>query len=210
MNRHGMTLWFTGLPSSGKTTLAGLVGNALKELGLPVETLDGDEVRRRLTKGLGFSKEDRFENISRIAYVAKLLSRVGAVAIVAAISPYREMRSRARAEIENFVEIYVNCPLPVCIERDVKGLYAKALAGEITNLTGISDPYEPPLAPEIVVQTDKESAEQSVALILDKLVSLGHLNAESVRALKPGRIQIATEINALRFVSAGALDDVRR
>jgi len=210
MNRHGMTLWFTGLPSSGKTTLAGLVGNALKELGLPVETLDGDEVRRRLTKGLGFSKEDRFENISRIAYVAKLLSRVGAVAIVAAISPYREMRSRARAEIENFVEIYVNCPLPVCIERDVKGLYARALAGEITNLTGISDPYEPPLTPEIVVQTDKESAEQSVALILDKLVSLGNLNAEMVRALKPGRIQIATEINALRFVSAGALDDVRR
>jgi len=187
MNEHGITLWFTGLPSSGKTTLAGLVGNALKAVGLPVEILDGDEVRRRLTKGLGFSKEDRFENISRIAYVAKLLSRVGAVAIVAAISPYREMRSRARAEIENFVEIYVNCPLPVCIERDVKGLYAKALAGEITNLTGISDPYEPPLTPEIVVQTDKESAEQSVALILDKLVSLGHLNAELVRALAPGR-----------------------
>jgi len=210
MNRHGMTLWFTGLPSSGKTTLAGLVGNALKELGLPVEILDGDEVRQRLTKGLGFSKEDRFENISRIAYVAKLLTRVGAVAIVAAISPYREMRSRAKAEIKNFVEIYVNCPLPVCIERDVKGLYAKALAGEITNLTGISDPYESPLAPEIVVQTDKESAEQSVALILDKLASLDHLNAEMVRSLQPGRIQIATEIDALLSVSAGALGNVSR
>ena len=187
MNEHGITLWFTGLPSSGKTTLAGLVGNALKAVGLPVEILDGDEVRQRLTKGLGFSREDRFENISRIAYVARLLTRVGAVAIVAAISPYREMRSRARAEIGPFVEIYVNCPLAVCMQRDVKGLYAKALAGEITNLTGISDPYEPPLAAEIVVQTDKESAEQSVALILDKLVSLGHLNAELVRALAPGR-----------------------
>ena len=187
MNQHGITIWFTGLPSSGKTTLAGLVGNALRAMGLPVEILDGDEVRQRLTKGLGFSREDRFENISRIAYVARLLTRVGAVAIVAAISPYREMRSRARAEIGPFVEIHVNCPLEVCMQRDVKGLYAKALAGEITNLTGISDPYEPPLAPEVMVQTDKESAEQSVALILDKLVSLGHLKAELVRALAPGR-----------------------
>jgi len=137
-----------------------------------VEVLDGDEIRQRLTKGLGFSKEDRDENIRRISYVAKCVANVGGVAITAAISPFREARERARAEIGNFVEVHVDCPLQVCMQRDVKGLYARAIRGQIANFTGISDPYEPPLQPEIVVHTDRESHEESVRKILEKLVAL--------------------------------------
>ena len=182
MKRQGFTLWLTGLPSSGKSTLAGLLRNELEQHGFPVEVLDGDEVRQRLTKGLGFTKEDRDENISRIAYVSKLLTRVGAVAIAAAISPYREVRSRVRAEIGNFVEIHVNCSLAVCMKRDVKGMYAKAMRGEIKNFTGISDPYEPPLSPEIMVNTETESIEESLNTILARLVALGYLAPDSLRA----------------------------
>jgi adenylyl-sulfate kinase len=149
-----------------------MVQRALDEAGFAVEVLDGDEIRQRLTKGLGFSKEDRDENIRRISYVAKRIANVGGVAITAAISPFREARERARAEIGSFVEVHVDCPLHVCMQRDVKGLYAKAVRGEIANFTGISDPYEPPLEPEVVVHTDRESHEESLRKILRKLVAL--------------------------------------
>jgi adenylyl-sulfate kinase len=181
----GFTLWFTGLPSSGKSTLARRVEEELLARGRAVEVLDGDEVRMRLTKGLGFSKEDRDENIRRIAYVAKLLGRSGAVAITATISPYREIREEIRAEIDNFVEIYVDCPIETCIERDVKGLYKKALAGEIKNFTGVSDPYEPPAAPEITIRSADESEDESVAKILDALTKLGYLAPVDSPALTP-------------------------
>jgi adenylyl-sulfate kinase len=172
---RGFTVWFTGLPSSGKSTLARRLEQELVARGRFVEVLDGDEIRLRLTKGLGFSKEDRDENIRRIAFVAKLLARSGAVAITATISPYRAIREEVRAEIPSFVEIYVDCPIETCVERDVKGLYKKALAGEIKNFTGISDPYEPPVSPEIVVRSSEESEEASLAKIIDELVALGYL-----------------------------------
>lgn len=172
---EGFVVWFTGLPSAGKSTLARLLEQALRARGRRVEVLDGDEVRQRLTRGLGFSKEDRDENIRRITYVARLLARNGVVAITAAISPYRALRDEARQEIGRFVEVYVRCPLEVCIQRDVKGLYRRALAGEIGNVTGVSDPYEEPLSPEVVVPTDQEGAEASLARILARLNDLGYL-----------------------------------
>jgi len=183
MKRQGFTVWLTGLPSSGKSTLARMLQRELDEAGLAVEVLDGDEIRQRLTKGLGFSKEDRDENIRRIAYVAKLLTRVGGITITAAISPFQEARERARAEIGNFVEVYVECPLSVCMQRDVKGLYAKAVRGEIPNFTGISDPYEPPVQPEVIVHTDRESHEESLAKILEKVVALNFLPQRLVPSL---------------------------
>ncbi len=172
---EGFTVWFTGLPSSGKSTLAGLLARALRERGRTVEVLDGDEVRRELTRGLGFSREDRDENIRRIAYVAKVLTRNGVVAITAAISPYRAARERARAEIGRFVEVYVSCPVEVCMQRDVKGLYARAVRGEIPQFTGISDPYEEPLSPEVVVHSDRQSPQESLQRILSYLESAGYL-----------------------------------
>ena len=175
MQHKGFTVWFTGLPCSGKSTLGRALEQRLRSLERQVEVLDGDEVRTRLTKGLGFSKADRDENIRRIAYVAKLLTRVRAVAIVAAVSPYREIRDEARAEIGNFVEVYVNCPLEECIQRDVKGLYAKALRGEIPNFTGVSDPYEPPIRPEVTVETGSEDIGASLAKILRQLAQLGYI-----------------------------------
>ena len=183
MKQQGFAVWFTGLPSSGKSTLARMLQRALDEAGFAVEVLDGDEVRQRLTKGLGFSKEDRDENIRRISYVAKLVTKVGGVAITAAISPYQESRARARAEIGNFVEVYVDCPLCVCMQRDVKGLYAKAVRGEVPNFTGISDPYEPPVQPEVVVHTERESQEESLNKILEKLVALNCVPDRLVRRL---------------------------
>lgn len=194
MNQLGFTVWLTGLPSSGKSTLAEWLCQDLEELGLPVQLLDGDEVRQRLTKGLGFTRADREENISRISYVAKLLTRVGAVAIVAAISPYREMRQRARTEIGRFIEVYVQCPLQVCIARDVKGLYAKALRGEIPNFTGISDSYEPPMDPEIVVATDRMSPQDGIETILTRLARLNYLPPETAREFlgaKPRLVDLA-------------------
>ncbi len=175
----GFVVWFTGLPSAGKSTLAQKLEKALRRRGLDVEVLDGDEVRKRLTKGLGFSKEDRDENIRRITYVAHLLARNGTVAITAAISPYRAIRDEARAEIERFVEVYVKCPLEVCIQRDVKGLYRRALAGEIPNFTGVSDPYEEPLRPEVTIETDRETPEVGVERILSTLEQQGYLPAET-------------------------------
>jgi adenylyl-sulfate kinase len=171
--RKGFTLWLTGLSGAGKTTLAGQIFNELRDQGLLVEILDGDEVRANLSKGLGFSKEDRDTNIRRIGYVSRLLSRNGVVVITAAISPYRDIRNEVRQSIENdgsqFVEVYVKCPIDVLAKRDVKGLYKKALAGEIGSFTGVSDPYQEPVEPEIVVETDRESIEQSVATIISEL-----------------------------------------
>lgn len=149
-----------------------------------MEVLDGDEVRWRLSRGLGFSKEDRDENIRRITYVAKLITHCGGVAVASAISPYPTLRAEARQEIGRFVEVYVKCPLEVCISRDVKGLYAKALRGEIQAFTGVSDPYEPPLYPEVVVETDQESPQQSVANIVRRLEELGYLDATRNGAMR--------------------------
>jgi len=163
----GLTIWFTGLSGAGKSTLAEAVRDTLRARGRRVEILDGDEVRTNLSKGLGFSKEDRDTNIRRIGYVARLLSRNGVVAITAAISPYAEIRDEVRRAHEaRFVEIFVDCSLDELVKRDKKGLYAKALRGEIRNFTGVSDPYEPPPSPDIHVRTDHEGVEESLAHIV--------------------------------------------
>jgi adenylyl-sulfate kinase len=171
----GFTIWFTGLSGAGKTTISQRVAQLLREGGRTVEVLDGDVVRTNLSKGLGFSKEDRDENIKRIGFVCKLLTRNGVAVIAAAISPYRETREHVRREIKNFVEVYVKCPLEVCIERDVKGLYKKALAGEIPQFTGVSDPYEEPVNAEVVCETDKVSVEESAQMVLRALMEHGYL-----------------------------------
>jgi adenylyl-sulfate kinase len=164
---RGVTLWFTGLSGAGKSTIASLVEAELRERGTNVEVLDGDVVRTNLSKGLGFSKEDRDTNIRRIAFVADLLSRNGVVAITAAISPYRAIRDEARATMgERFVEVYVKASVEECARRDVKGLYEKAFKGEIKEFTGVSDPYEPPLEPEVVADTETETPEESAAKVL--------------------------------------------
>lgn len=175
---EGFVVWFTGLPSAGKSTLAALLGATLEGQGVKVEVLDGDEIRRVLTKGLGFSKEDRDENIRRIAFVARLLVRHGTAAITAAIAPYRAARDEAKRSIGRFVEVYVKCPLDICIQRDLKGHYRRALAGELQHFTGISDPYEEPLQPDVVVETDRESPESGVAKVLEKLVQVGYLRRD--------------------------------
>src|SRR6266540_4592004 len=170
----GFTLWFTGLSGAGKTTISHIVETELRDRGSRVEVLDGDVVRENLSKGLGFSKEDRDTNIRRIAFVADLLSRNGVPVITAAISPYREIRNEARTKMgDRFIEIYAKAPLEVCEERDVKGLYAKARAGEIKEFTGISDPYEPPENAELVIETDKQSPEESAQQILAFLEERG-------------------------------------
>ncbi len=175
MDGKGFTLWFTGLSGAGKSTLSVIVADELRQRGRKVEILDGDEVRENLSKGLGFSKEDRDTNIKRIGYVAKLLSRNGVAAITAAISPYREIRDYNRQQIGNFVEVYVKCTLDECINRDVKGLYKKALAGEIPQFTGVSDPYEEPFNPELVVETNLEDPQTSATKIINRLEELGYL-----------------------------------
>ena len=171
----GFILWFTGLSGSGKTTISKVLEPELRARGCKVEILDGDVVRTNLSKGLGFSKEDRDTNILRIGFVANLLSRNGVVAITAAISPYRAIRDEVRALESNFVEVYVKATLEVCESRDVKGLYAKARAGEIKGFTGIDDPYEEPLNPEIICNTAQESVSESVTKILSKLEELGYI-----------------------------------
>jgi len=171
----GFTLWFTGLPCSGKTAVANKVAERLRERGLKVERLDGDIVRKSLTRDLGFSKEDRNENIRRVTFVAKLLTRNGVAVLTSFISPYRELREHARQEIGNFVEVYVKCPVEVCMKRDVKGMYEKAIKGEIKEFTGISDPYEEPLNPEILLESDKETMEGSANKVIQRLNDLGYL-----------------------------------
>ena len=174
MANQGFTLWFTGLSGAGKSTLSQAVADELRVRGHRVERLDGDEVRQRLSRGLGYSKDDRNENVRRIGFVARLLSRSGAVAIAAAISPYRELRDEIRREHDApFIEIFVECPLDALVKRDPKGLYAKALRGEIQNFSGVSDPYEPPASPEITVHTDRETVDASRDVILRWLEARG-------------------------------------
>jgi adenylylsulfate kinase len=162
-SQRGLTVWFTGLSGAGKTTLNRSLAYLLETQGHAVESLDGDAVRQHLCKGLGFSKADRDENIRRIGFVAELLTRHGVVVLVSAISPYREIRDEVRRKIGRFVEVYVNAPLEICEQRDRKGLYKRARAGEIRGFTGIDDPYEPPLNPEVECHTDLETIEESVA-----------------------------------------------
>jgi adenylyl-sulfate kinase len=174
--QQGFTIWLTGLSGAGKTTISELVAKTLRERGLPVEVLDGDVVRTNVCKGLGFSKEDRDENVRRVGYICHWLNDAKGAAVVAAfISPYRAARDELRERIGRFVEVYVECPIETLVERDVKGLYKKALAGEIENFTGINDPYEPPLDPDIVVRTDRETPEESAAKVVASLEQIGYL-----------------------------------
>jgi adenylylsulfate kinase len=172
----GFTVWFTGLSGAGKTTVSRIVGAELEARGLTVEYLDGDVVRTHLSRGLGFSREDRDINIERIGWVASRITRAGACVIVSAISPYVATRAKARAMVEEhgpFVEVFVNASVAACEERDVKGLYAKARAGEIAEFTGVSDPYEAPGAPEITLLTENERPEQSAARVIESLQARG-------------------------------------
>ena len=178
MTHKGFTIWFTGLSGSGKSTVSDILEKRLRDGGAKIEVLDGDVVRTNLSKGLGFSKEDRDTNIKRIGFVCAMLSRNGVIAIAAAISPYRDIRDGVRAQIENFVEVYAQCPLEVLIERDAKGLYKKALSGEIPQFTGVSDPYEPPLNPEVVIDSSEEKPEESAEKVWAKLVELDLVTAD--------------------------------
>lgn len=175
MEHRGVTVWFTGLSGAGKTTISHEIGERLKAAGCKLEILDGDIVRTNLTKGLGFSKEDRDENIRRIGFVSNLLSRNGVIVLVSAISPYREIREEVRSKTADFVEVFVNAPIEECEKRDVKGLYQKARAGEIKGFTGIDDPYEAPVNPEVECRTDLEDLEESIAKVMGKLTELGYL-----------------------------------
>ncbi len=176
MQQRGVAVWFTGFSGAGKSTIATALIDKLKSEGYHPEVLDGDEIREHLTKGLGFSKEDRDTNIRRIGFVAKLLVRNGAIVLVPVISPYRTIREEMRAQIGNFVEVFVNAPLEVCERRDVKGLYKKVRAGEIKQFTGIDDPYEPPLDPEVECRTDLEELSESVDKIVNKLKELDYIS----------------------------------
>jgi adenylyl-sulfate kinase len=169
---RGATLWFTGLPSSGKSTIARVVFHALLERGLSVELLDGAEVRESLSRGLGFSKEDREEHIRRMGYVAKLLSRNGVMAICAAVSPYRATRDEVRRNTTNFVEVYVECPVEVAEQRDTDGWYERARRGEVEEFTGVNAPYEPPLSPEVHIRSDQESVPDAAAKVMHRLEEL--------------------------------------
>jgi adenylylsulfate kinase len=177
---RGVTLWFTGLPSSGKSTLARSLERLFKKKGLSVELLDGDVVRTHLSKDLGFSREDRNTNVKRIGFVCQLLTRHGVAAVASLVSPYRDSRDYNRGLIGNFVEVYVKASVEACAKRDVKGLYQKARAGEIKGFTGVDDPYEEPLAAEIVCDTEKEGAEDSLAKIVKRLEELGYLKTTGV------------------------------
>ncbi len=176
----GCTVWFTGMSGSGKSTLSNALAQRLREAGARVEVLDGDLVRTHLCKDLGFSHADREENVSRIGFVCELLSRNGVIAIVAAISPYRACREGVRSRLENFIEVYMRCPMEVLIQRDVKGLYKRALAGEIPSFTGISDPYEPPLEPEVTIDSSSETPGEGLAKILDLLENRGVLQSKTL------------------------------
>ncbi|ESA36336.1 adenylylsulfate kinase [Leptolyngbya sp. Heron Island J] len=180
MQHRGVTVWFTGLSGSGKTTISQALEKKLRAAGAKLEILDGDIVRTNLTKGLGFSKEDRDENVRRIGFVANLLTRNGVIVLVSAISPYRDVRDQVRQRIGDFVEVYANASVEVCESRDVKGLYKKARSGEIKNFTGISDPYEEPLTPEVNCETEQETLEESVNKVMAKLEELGYITPVAV------------------------------
>jgi adenylylsulfate kinase len=171
----GFVVWLTGIPGSGKTTIGDILIDRLRGMGRKVESLDGDEVRRNLSRDLGFSKEDRETHAMRVAYVSKLLSRNGVAVVVALISPYRSFRQHVRDIVDDFVEVYVDASVEECIRRDPKGLYKKALAGEITDLTGLQDTYEPPETPEVWVQTEEQTPQESAEAVVEKLVRLGYL-----------------------------------
>jgi adenylyl-sulfate kinase len=181
----GCTLWFTGMSGSGKSTLASLLCARLREMGARVEVIDGDIARTQLCRGLGFSKDDRQENIRRIGFVCELLSRNRVIAIAAVISPYRACREALRSRIPNFIEVYMACPVEVLVERDVKGLYKKALAGEIPHFTGISDPYEPPTEPEVIIDSSKIGVEESVEEVLRVLEARGIIQMASADRTMP-------------------------
>jgi len=217
---NGFVVWFTGLSGAGKSTIANALATELEKRGRHVELLDGDEVRTHLSKGLGFSKEDRDTNIRRIGYVARLVARSGGVAITAAISPYREVRDEVRTQTPNFVEVFAHAPIETLVERDVKGLYRKALAGEIKNFTGVSDPYEEPRHPEVLCDTSKETLQQSLAKVIDALERLGHLEGKVKERLPKGeeldaliaeartlpRLQVGQrELSDLFMLASGAL-----
>jgi adenylyl-sulfate kinase len=173
--KPGFVVWMTGLSGAGKTTIALILEEKLRERGLKVERLDGDVVRESLTRDLGFSAEDRAKNIERVTFVAKLLSRNGVGCLCSFISPYQQVRDHVRENTTNFLEVFIDAPLEVVIERDVKGMYKKAIAGEIPNFTGISDPFEAPEKPDIHVRTDQQTPEESAQVILDKLATLGYV-----------------------------------
>ena len=175
MEHRGATIWMTGLSGAGKSTISNMLAKRLRAVGARVEILDGDVVRTNLSKGLGFSKEDRDTNIRRIGFVCNLLSRNGVFAIAAAISPYKAVRDEVRAATDNFVEVFADCPLNTLVERDVKGLYKKALAGEIKNFTGVSDPYEPPESPEVRIDSSRQTPEESTEIVWQYLIEAGLL-----------------------------------
>lgn len=176
MGQRGVAVWFTGFSGAGKSTIANALAEKLTKEGYSFETLDGDEVRENLTKDLGFSKKDRDTNIRRIGFVAKLLARNGVIVLVPVISPYRAIRDEMRGQIDNFIEVFANAPIEECEKRDVKGLYKKVRAGEIGQFTGISDPYEPPLNPEVECRTDLEELDESVNKIWEKLKELNYIS----------------------------------
>jgi adenylyl-sulfate kinase len=197
---RGFTVWFTGLSGSGKTTLAVMLEEELRRRGMPrVERLDGDIVRQGLTRDLGFSKEDRDKNIERVTFVAKLLTRNGVATLCSFISPYREVRARSRQEIGTFAEIYCECSLEALLARDVKGLYKKALAGEIPNFTGVSDPYEEPLEAEVVVHTGPETPQESLARILRYLEEQGFIPPAPVYSSEE-EAEVEGRLKALGYV----------
>ncbi len=172
----GFVVWLTGLSGSGKTTIGRVLQQLLRDKGYKVELLDGDEVRRNLSPELGFSKQDREIHAKRVVYISKLLARNGVIAIVSLISPYRSFRAYAREELKDFVEVYVKCSIDTCIKRDPKGLYKKALNGEIADMTGIQDPYEEPLNPEVIVDTDRQSIDECVNVVINTLLRLGYIS----------------------------------
>ncbi len=186
LQQSGVILWLTGLSGAGKTTIAQHLEHKLQERDRPVELLDGDVIRQNLSKGLGFSREDRDTNVRRVGYVANLLSRNGVIVIVSLISPYRSVRDELRSTLNNFVEVYINAPLEVCEARDVKGLYAKARSGQIKSFTGIDDPYEAPLTPNITCHSAAETVDESVAKIMTWLESAGYLRETATHDLLKG------------------------
>lgn len=196
----GFTIWFTGLSGSGKGTIAQIVYSKLREEGYKVEILDGDVIRTNLSKGLGFSKEGRDENIKRVGFVCDLLTRNGIIAIAVCISPYREAREINRRRIGDFVEVYTKCSLKECIRRDPKGNYKKALAGEIKNYTGIDDPYQEPENPQVVVQTDKETPQECAQKILDKLIERHYLKKHQQDVLPEEEHQIKERLKSLGYL----------